>query len=153
MEDDERVADYATRFNKVLKGVDYNNNFTVKMRVRKFINGLTDRLAELTQVQNPATLEAALEAVTSAEMASIRRNGRRSNVHMIETITALKNQVEVLQTEVRSKPLTPAELQKGMWDQIREGRSRGRGGFRGSFRGRGGSRGGIASYNQGRGEC
>ena len=96
MEDDETVADYAIRFSKVLKGVDYNNNFTVKMRVRKFINSLTDRLAELTQVQNPATLEAALEAATSAEMASTRRNRRRSNIHMIETITALRNQVEVL---------------------------------------------------------
>ena len=48
MEDDETVADYTIRFNKVLKGVDYNNNFTVKMKVRKFINSLTDRLAELT---------------------------------------------------------------------------------------------------------
>ena len=91
MEDDETVADYATRFNKVLKGVDYNNNFTVKMRVWKFINSLTDRLAELTQVQNPATLDAAIEAVTSAEMASTRRNGRRGNVHIIETIDALRN--------------------------------------------------------------
>src|SRR6266498_2587530 len=153
MEDDERVADYAIRFNKVLKGVDYNNNFTVKMRVRKFINGLTNRIAELTQIQNPATLEAAVEATTSAEMASTRRNGRRNNVHMMETIETLRNQVEVLQTEVRSKPLTLAEPQRGTWDQIRGERNRGREGFRGSFRGRGGLRGGIASYNQGRGEC
>jgi len=94
-----------------------------------------------------------MEATTSAEMASTRRNGRRSNVHMMETIEALRNQVEVLQTEVRSKPLTPAEPQRGTWDQIRGGRNRGRGGFRGSFRGRGGLRGGMASYNQGRGEC
>ncbi len=96
MEDDERVADYATRFNKILKKVDYNNNFTIKMRVWKFINGLIDRLAELTQVQNPATLDAAIKAVTSAEMASTRRNGRRSNVYMMETIEALRNQVDIL---------------------------------------------------------
>src|SRR6266498_6050015 len=72
---------------------------------------------------------------------------------MMETIEALRNQVEVLQTEVRSKLLTPAEPQRGTWDQIRGGRNRGRGGFRGSFRGRGGFRGGMPSYNQGRGEC
>ncbi len=95
MEDDERVADYATRFNKVLKGVDYNNNFTIKMRVWKFINGLTDRLAELTQVQNLATLDAAIEAATSAEMVSTRRNRRRGNVHIMQIIKALRNQVDV----------------------------------------------------------
>ena len=107
------VMDYTTRFNKVLKGVDYNNNFTIKMRVQKFINSLTDRLVELTQVQNPATLDVAIEAATSAEMVSTRRNGRRSNVHMMEMIEALRNQVDILQTEVRFRLLTPAEPQKG----------------------------------------
>ncbi len=50
MENDETVKNYTIKFNKVLKGVDYNNNFTQKMKVRKFINSLTDRLAELVQV-------------------------------------------------------------------------------------------------------
>jgi len=68
MEDDETVRDYAIRFNKVLKGVDYNNNFTQKIKVRKFINDFTDRLAELAQVQNSVTLNVAIEAATSAKM-------------------------------------------------------------------------------------
>jgi len=42
------VAEYVTRFNKILKEVDYNGNYTQKMKVRKFINDLMDRLAELT---------------------------------------------------------------------------------------------------------
>ena len=66
---------------------------------------------------------------------------------MMETIEALRNQVDVLQTEVWSRPLTLVEPQKGTWDQIRGGRGRGHEGFRESFRGRRGPRGGIASYN------
>ena len=47
MKDNELVMEYAIRFNKILKGIDYNENFTQKMKVRKFINGLMDRLAKL----------------------------------------------------------------------------------------------------------
>ena len=65
------------------------------MKVWKFINGLTDRLAELTQVQNLATLDAAIEAVISVEMVSTRRNRRRGNVHIMQIIKALRNQVDV----------------------------------------------------------
>ncbi len=68
MEKNESVVEYAIRFNKVLREVNYNNDFTQKMKVRKFINGLTDRLAELVQIQNPAILNATITAATSAEM-------------------------------------------------------------------------------------
>ncbi len=47
MEEDETVVEYAIRFNKILKGVDYNNNFTQKIKIRKFVNSLTDKLVEL----------------------------------------------------------------------------------------------------------
>ncbi len=50
IEDDELVAEYVTKFSKILKGVDYNRNYIQKMKVRKFINSLTNRLAELIQI-------------------------------------------------------------------------------------------------------
>ena len=68
IKDDKTVGDYITIFNKILKGVDYNNNFTQKIKVRKFINDFTNRLAELAQVQNSVTLDIAIEAATSAKM-------------------------------------------------------------------------------------
>ncbi len=68
MKEDELIVEYVIRFNKILKRVNYNNNFTQKIKVRKFVNDLTDRLAKLAQVQNLTILNAAIAAATSAEM-------------------------------------------------------------------------------------
>jgi len=94
------VVKYAIRFNKILKKVNYNENYIHKMKVRKFINSLTDRLVELTQIQSPANLDNTITATILLEMGIKRRNGWRNNVYMIEIIEALRNQVKVLQTEV-----------------------------------------------------
>ncbi len=68
MEDDEIVAEYTVRFNKVLKRVDYNGNFTQKIKVRKFINDLTNKLVELAQVQNLTNLDDVIIAIILAEI-------------------------------------------------------------------------------------
>jgi len=38
------------------------------MKVKKFVNNLTDRLVELVQIQNPANLNEAITAASSAEI-------------------------------------------------------------------------------------
>ncbi len=44
------VAEYTFRFNKILKEVDYDENFINKVKVKKFINNLTDKLVKLMQI-------------------------------------------------------------------------------------------------------
>ena len=100
MENDESVIEYATRFNKILKGVDYNENYTHKMKVRKFLNGLINRLAELIQIQSPANLDDAIIATSSVEMRIKCKNRYRNNIYIMKTIKALRNQVKVFQTKV-----------------------------------------------------
>jgi len=82
------------------------------MKVRKFINRIIDRLAELVQVQNPANLNDTITVTISAEMGIKCRNRCQNNIHIMETIKALRNQVKVLQMKVRSKPITPVKPQR-----------------------------------------
>ncbi len=47
MKDDKIIVKYIVRFQKVLKEINYKKTFIKKIKIRKFISNLLEKLAEL----------------------------------------------------------------------------------------------------------
>ncbi len=61
------------------------------MKVRKFINSLMDKLANLTQMQLSININKAITITILAEIGIKYRNSYKGNIHMLKTIKVLKN--------------------------------------------------------------
>ena len=98
--------DFNYRFTTARSRADPNGAIPADMIKRKYINALPPKIVKQTQIMKPANLIAAMNEATNIELAE-KPTSRGISSHMIEEVEHLKEEIQVLKSELTRTPTVP----------------------------------------------